>query len=55
MLVKMTLQDYPNMKKNQRSSLHRKIHTMAYPKFNELNEKSMSTKDLMNFIGKQNG
>jgi hypothetical protein len=31
MLVEMTLHDWPKMKKNSRTELHRKIHKQAYP------------------------
>jgi hypothetical protein len=31
MLKQLTIQDWPNLKKDKRSSLHRKLHRDAYP------------------------
>lgn len=31
MLKQLTIQDWPNLKKDKRSSLHRKLHKDAYP------------------------
>lgn len=31
MLKQLTVQDWPNLKKDKRASLHRKLHRDAYP------------------------
>lgn len=43
MLENFTLADWPNMKKDKRASLHRKLHDMAYPEL----RKTISLEDFM--------
>jgi len=51
MLVEMRLSDYPNMKKNDRSKLHRQMFKLAYPK-----TETASSQDVAAWIkGKLNG
>lgn len=35
-LEKMTIADYPNMKREGKSKLHREIHKLAYPESHKL-------------------
>lgn len=47
MLIKMNIADYPNMKKEDRSKLHRSVHKTAYPEIHEANIKQLTPEDLM--------
>ena len=44
MLTQFTILDWPNMKKEARQSLHRKIHKQAFPKTHD--PKQDTTKDI---------
>jgi len=52
LLVKMTIQDWPNMKPSARQSLHKKIYKTAYPK---VKKRAMTLDDLENALRNPNG
>ncbi len=45
MLSQMTIGDYPQMKKENRTSIHKKIYKLAYPKMFDPEKKEQNIKD----------
>lgn len=45
MLAQMTIADYPQMKKENRSSIHKKIYKLAYPKVFDPSKKEQNIKE----------
>jgi len=54
MMVKMQAHDYPNLKKDDKTRIHRRIHRIAYPEMYEHNN-CMSMEDAAKKLGTLTG
>ncbi len=55
MLTRMTVADYPHVKKEDRTKIHRKLYKLAHPDLFESEEKAISVSDIGKVLGRLTG